>query len=259
MGHSRLGTLPDTKPWRRVVGVLGSGGNVAVIASNTSQAAQGGLDLAESDEGLRHTFWLLSQVVLAARQDDFTSVLKDLGVKVPREPTAFSIVAGFTDAVDNHLRRTHARTDIGEMAQMAAAEAITATLSNKLTGLFDTTHVEVQSAMKDCSTQSGFANLAHDFFSRFTQRFLTYHLSRELANHVGEGRRFTSPSEHTEFVEQLGIHSRQAALIVKQFAGDWYSKANFEGGISPTKAKNFLHVAIDKLRRELNVRGERGG
>lgn len=259
MGHSRLGTLPDTKPWRRVVGVLGGGGSVAAIASNTSEAAQSGLDLAESDEGLRHTFWLLSQVVLAARQDDFQTVLKQLGVRVPREPTALNIVAGFTDAVDDHLRRTRARSDIGEMAQMAAAEAMTATLSGRLTNLFETTHVDVQRAMRDSSTQTGFANLAHDFFSRFTQRFLTYHLSRELANHVGEGKRFASPTEHTEFIDQLGVHSRQAALIVKQFAGDWYSKANFEGGISPTKAKNFLHVAIDKLRRELSVRGERGG
>src|SRR5262249_20313773 len=103
------------------------------------------------------------------------------------------------------------------------------------------------------------ANLSHDFFARFTQRFLTYHLGRELANHVGEGKRFASPTEHSEFIDQLGVHCRQAALIVKQFAGDWYSKANFEGGINPTRVKDFLHGEIGKLRRELKVRGERDG
>jgi hypothetical protein len=259
MGHNRLGTLPDTVPWRRVVGVLSEGGDVAAVATTTSQAAQVGLNLAEEDEGLKHTFWLLSQVVLAARQDDFRTALKDIGVVVPNEPTALNIVAGITDAIDNHLRKTHSRTDIGEMAQMAAAEAVTSTLSGRLTNLFGTTHVEVQNAVRGCSTNVGFAGLAHDFFARFTQRFLTYHLSRELANHVGEGKRFASPGEHTEFIDQLGEHCRQAALIVKQFAGDWCSKTNFEGGITPTKAKNFLHVALDKLRRELQVREERGG
>jgi hypothetical protein len=260
MGHYRLqGPLPDTRPWRKVVGALAGGGDVSLVAITTSQAAQLGLDLADGDEGLKQTFWLLSQVVLAARQEDFRSALKDVGVIVPSEPSALNIVAGFTDAIDNHLRKTRARTDIGEMAQMAGAEAITSTLSSRLTNLFDTTHVEVKEAVRECSTKAGFAYLAHDFFARFTQRFLTYHLSRELANHVGEGKRFASPSEHTEFIDQLGVHCRQTALIVKQFAGDWHSKTNFEGGITPTKAKNFLHVALDKLRRELKVREERDG
>lgn len=259
MGHSRLGSLPDTAPWRRVVGILTEGGDVAAIATTTSQAAQQGLDLAEADEGLRHTFWLLSQVVLAAREGDFRAALNDLGVVVPSEPSVLSLVAGFTDAVDSHLRKTHARTDIGEMAQMAAVEAMTSTLSGKLTSLFETASAEVQQAVRGCSTRAGFADLAHDFFARFTQRFLTYHLSRELAHHVGEGKRFASPTEHTEFIDQLGVHCRQAALIVKEFAGDWYSKTNFEGGVNPTKAKNFLHVAIDKLRRELQIREGRDG
>jgi hypothetical protein len=259
MGHNRVGSLPNTPPWRRVVAVLTEGGDVATIATTTSQAAQVGLNLAESDEGLRHAFWLLSQVVLAARQDDFGSALKDVGVSVPSEPSVLNVVAGFTDTIDHHLRKTHARTDIGEMAQMAAAEAITSTLSGKLINLFDTTSVEVKEAVRSCSTKAGFANLTHDFFARFTQRFLTYHLSRELANHVGKGKRFASPTEHTAFIDQLGVHCRQAALIVKKFAGDWYSKTNFEGGITPTKAKNFLYVALDKLRRELKVREERGG
>lgn len=256
MGHKRLyGPLPNTAPWRKVVSLLAEDGDVAAIATSTSLAAQRGIDLAQVDEGLKHTFWLLSQVVLAARQDRFRATLQDLGVPVSSEPSVLSIVAGFTDAVDKHLRRTQARTDIGEMAQMAAAEAITSTLSRATHSLFDVTSVEVQQAVRDCSTKAGFADLAHDFFARFTHRFLTYHLSRELASHVGAGRRFPSPREHTQFVDQLMVHCSQAAQIVRQFAGDWYSKTNFEGGISPRKAGNFLYVALDKLRRELQIRG----
>jgi len=260
MGHQRLnGRLPDTAPWRKVVGLVADGGDIAAIAGATSQAAQIGLDLAENDEGLKQTFYLLTQVVLAARDSDFQSALREIGVIVPAEATAFNIVAGFTDAIDKHLRKTQSRTDIGEMAQLAAVESITATLSPKLRNLFETTHVDVQQAVRDCSTQVGFANLAHDFFSRFTQRFLSYHLSRELANHVGEGKRFSSPVEHAEFVDQLATHCRQTSLIVKTFAGEWYSKHNFLGGITPTKVKGFVWKAVDKLRNELALRGERDG
>jgi hypothetical protein len=63
MGHSRLGTLPDTSRWRNVVGLIAGNANVAVVADATMDAAQRGLELADGDEGLKQTFWLLSQIV----------------------------------------------------------------------------------------------------------------------------------------------------------------------------------------------------
>jgi hypothetical protein len=227
------------------------------VASATTEAAQHGLDLADGDAGLCHTFYLLTQITLAARQDDLPSALNSLGVKVSSDPGILNIVGGFTEAIDNHLRQTRSRTDIGEMAQMAAAETLTAVLSERSRSLFGTTSAEVKQAVRSCSTQAGFSSLAHEFFSRFTQRYLTYHLSRELANHVGPGRRFDSPAAHTAFVNDLKVHCREAATIVRDFAGHWHSKTNFEGGITPAKARGFIHVALNKLRRELKIRGGR--
>ena len=258
MGHSRLGTLPDTRRWRSVIGLVAENAGVNAVADATMHASQRGLEMADSDEGLRQTFFLLSQLTLAVRQDDFRSALGNVGVDVRGEPGVLNIVASFTEAVDRHLRATRSRTDIGEMAQMAAAECLTSILTERSRSLFGTSAAEVQDATRSCSTKTGFAVLAHDFFSRFTQRYLTYHLSRELPNHVGEGQRFGTPAEHTEFVNQMKVHCREAAVIVKDFAGGWYSKANFEGGISRTKAKGFVHVALKKIRQELKIRGERG-
>lgn len=260
MGHSRLGTMPDTAPFRRVIGIITDGGSVAAIAKATILAALRGLELAKNDEGLKQTFWLLSQIVLASRQADLPAELRQLGMTVPNNFTTLNIVAGLTQSIDDHLRETRSRSDIGEMAQMAAAEALTSTLSTRLKTLFDTTSGDVQQAIRGSSTLVGFSELAHSFFASFTQRFLTYHLSRELANHVGKGKRFASPIEHTEFVDQLSLHCKQAALIVKQYAGDWYSKTKFvEGSITPTKVRKFLHVAIDKLEHEMMIRGNRDG
>jgi hypothetical protein len=257
MGHSRLGTLPDTAPWRKLIGLITGGATVPVVASATAQAAQHGLELADGDAGLCHAFYLLSQLTLAARQENFAAALRDLGLSVPSDPSVLSIVGGFTDAIDKHLRQSKSRTDVGEMAQMAAAESLTSVLSERARSLFGTTAAEVKRAVNSCGTQAGFSDLAHDFFARFTQRYLVYHLSRELANHVGHGQRFNSPAEHTAFVDQLKVHCREAALIVRDFAGRWHSKANFEGGISPAKARGFVHVALNKLRRELTIRGKR--
>ena len=258
MGHIRLGTLPDTARWRKVVGLLADEqASVGAVAGATMEAAQRGLEIASYDEGLSHTLWLLTQIPLAAQQEAFGQALKTAGVTGPAEPSIFDIVGGFSDAVDRHLRQTKGRTDIGEMAQLAAAESLAALCTSKAASLFETTPADVRQAVKGFSTKVGFSNLAHDFFSRFTQRFLTYHLSREISKHVGRGQRFRNPKEHSDFIAHMNTHCRQAAVIVKEFAGGWFSKANYEGGITPRKARNFAYVAMKKIRAELKIRGGR--
>lgn len=247
--------IPNTAPWRKVVGLIAGDADVATVAGATSVAARQGLELAGNDNGLRHTFWLLTQVTLAARSDNFADSLRYCGVDVPLMPSVLDIAVGLNCAVDRHLLETRGRTDIGEMAQLAGAECLTAIRNDRAGSLFGTTAAEVQRAVRSCSTKAGFSSLAYDFFSRFTQRYLNYHLSRELPNHVGPEQRFVTPSEHTEFVGQLRAHCREVALIVRVFAGDWYSKANYEGGISPRKASGFVSAALNKIRAELQIRG----
>jgi hypothetical protein len=130
-------------------------------------------------------------------------------------------------------------------------------LRQRSTHFFETSPDDVQRAARELSTRQGFATLAHDFFARFTQRFLTYHLGRELANHVGGNGRFADPAEHNEFVENLQVHCREAAGIMRTYAGDWYSKANFERAMTPVKARDFVNYTLQKLRKELAIRGDR--
>jgi hypothetical protein len=177
---------------------------------------------------------------------------------VPAGPTVLNLTAGISDAIDQHLYQSRRRTDIGEIALLAATESLSACLTGETADLFGPTRPDVRLGLYGFSTRAGFASFAHDFFARFTRRYLSYHLSRELASHVGEGKRFASPAEHTEFLFELGIHCREAARILRDFAGDWHSKANFEGGITRTKAGHFIRHALRKLRAELAIRGGRG-
>ncbi len=47
-----------------------------------------------------------------------------------------SVVAAISDAVDHHAREHGGRTDLGEMAQMAAVESLTAVVAPALPSLF---------------------------------------------------------------------------------------------------------------------------
>jgi hypothetical protein len=259
MGHLRLDTLPDTAPWRRVVGLLAEGADAPAVAQATTQAALRGLALAHGDEGLFYSFWLLAQVAQASRKTDFATALCDAGLHVTVDPDLFDLVGGFSDAVDQRLHKTHGRTDLGEMAQLAAVESLTELLGRRSATLFGPTSVEVKEAARQLSTERGFAILAHAFFTRFVRRFLAYHLGRELSNHVGGNGRFETPDEHDEFIEQLTVHCQQAALIVRDFAGDWYSKHRFHDDLTLTKARGFVSHALTKLGEELKIRGERDG
>jgi len=255
MGHNRLGALAQTRSWRKVIDLLeDTGSRTAEIASATATAARVGLERAKGDEGLSYSFWLLCQIPLAARQADFGKALRALGLDVPGSPSAFDVAAGFTEAVESHLRQTRGRTDIGEIGQLSAAECLTATATQGQKGLFSAEAENVQNTFGERSTQKNFGFFAQDFFARFANRFLAYHLSRELSNHVGEGRRFGNIAEHEQFKEALELHCRQTARIVREFAGTWHSKTNYESGITPVKAKHFVAHAMTKLSDELSRR-----
>jgi hypothetical protein len=216
-------------------------------------AAQRGLEAAAQDKGLVYTIWLLTQLPLAARSPDFEARLRKLGLDVDAagSPSLLEVTGAFSDAVDARLRRTGGRTDLGEMAQMAASEALTVLGTPTNGSLFDTAAPSAQEELAAFSTTRLFSELATEFFARLTTKYLTYFLSRELSNYVGAGGRFASIDGHAEFDKALALHCRQASRIVEEFSGGWFSKNHFKGRITQEKAGGFAHVALKKLRAEL--------
>jgi hypothetical protein len=112
MGHLRLGKLPNTKKWRHVVALVAGENSALQVAHATMEAAKRGLEVASTDEGLRHAVWFLTQIPLAAKQEDFTGALKKVGISVPTDPTVLDIVSGFSEALDRKLQKSRNRTDI---------------------------------------------------------------------------------------------------------------------------------------------------
>jgi hypothetical protein len=252
MGHIRLGRLPRTRTWRQVVDLIDDKDSSApAIARATLRASEKGLEQAPNDSALVQSFWLLTQLPLCARAANYTGELRRIGIAVSSDPTLMELVGAFSDAVDAHVRGVGGRTDLGEMGQMGATETLAGHVGQRSDSLFGSTPEDVKRALGGLATPKQFSRFARDFFARLTQRYLTYFLSRELSNHVGPDRRFTSIDARNEFNEALTLHCRQASKIVEAFAGSWFSKTNYEGGITPEKAAGFVHVALTKIRNEL--------
>ncbi len=259
MGHVRLGVLPKSRKWDKVVEELRLGANAEEIAELSADAAEASLKKAANDPVFLHSFWLLTQIPLAARGPDFVGELRRLGVQVPDRPGLIDVVAAISDAIDQHARVLGGRTDLGEMAQMATVESVTALVGPSLPSLFGPTSEEVQRAIGRLASGDRFSGLAREFFARLTQRSLGYYLSRELNRHIGDGERFATDTARARFDQALDQHCREASLIIEAFAGGWYGKNVYQGdGLTPDAIRKFAPVAFRKIRAELGKRRDAG-
>ena len=125
MGHQHLGTLPGSRKWRQVIDLISGGADVQDVAAATSAAAENQMADASNDAAVKHAVWLLTQIPIAARQEDFASELRKLGLRVGDRPSLIEVAAAMTDAVDRYVAKTGGRTDLGEMAQLSAVESLT--------------------------------------------------------------------------------------------------------------------------------------
>jgi hypothetical protein len=254
MGHIRLKRLPATRKWREVVGLLLAGAPVEQVAFASSDAAEAALHGARRDPVLAYSLWLLTQLPLAARAPDFEDAAWRLGLYIGSEPSLLEVVGAFSDAIDRKTAGASDRTDLGEMARKAATESLTAIAGADLPSLFGPAPEDVRLALAKLAAPDRFARLARDFFARLTRHHLDYYLSRTLADQVGTGHRLLTIADHSAFNSALDQHCREASRIVESFASGWFSKTNYQGGITPEKARNFAFVALGKISAELRQR-----
>jgi hypothetical protein len=253
MGHQHLGPLPRTRSWQEVVALVEHGAPAPQVANAAIRAAERGLLRINRDAGAIETVWLLTQLPFAARSRDFEDALLRCGLRVPNEPALLDLVAAFSRAVDDRLAATGGRTDLGEMAQMAAAETLAGLLGERTDSLYAVTHDEVRRALAGLHTAKQFGLFAKQFFGRLLFKALDYYLSRVLPGQVGGGRRFDTLAQLRRFTDILETHCMQAAVIVQRYFGESTAARMWRGGITREGARDLAHGAVHKLIQELRV------
>lgn len=256
MGHIRLGPLPATRKWKQVVGLIAGGAGAAQLATATVNAAEAGLKAAPNDHGVIETYWLLMRLPLAARSANFAAALRDCGLSVSDAPGLLEVVTAFTTAVDARMPDGRHRTDLGEMAQNAAAETLTAVVGERTRNLFGTAPEDVRREFAALATARQFGTLARQFFTRFSFKCLNYFLSKALPDQTGPGKRFRTVADQTKFTDALHTHCHEATKVVERYAGEWFALHNFQaaGDITREETQRCLGHAITKLTREFRNR-----
>lgn len=229
-------------------------GSPAQVADATMEAAQDQFLGASADPAVVHVVWLLTQLPDAARSADFAPALAALGISVKGQPSALELASAVGRAVDDHLASLgKPRSDLGEMARLAAMETLASATMDRAPGLFGPNPEATRDAVARIGTEHQFGAFARSFFARLTERTLVHYVSRELPLHVGPDARFQTASQQQQFQEAVALHARQASKIVETFAGGWYSKARFEHDLTPERTGRFVSYAMTKLRAELRM------
>jgi hypothetical protein len=266
MGHVRLGPIPKSQKWQTVVALFTAQApieplqqatlqpSVSIVAARALDAAQIGLDKALDDPGLAYTFYLLTQLVLTSRQQDWESNLRPFNVQITPDAGLFDLTAEVHAAIDAYLLQRNAQTDVSELAQRSAGGALTTLVGPRSVTLFGSGRDELQQAVRAFSTPSGFAELSQRFFGNFVAQYLNFHLSRITASHVGTDS-LSSVGDITRFNEALYLHCYQSARIIHDFSREWFSKTEYVEGITLDNSAGFMAIAIKKIQAELRLQG----
>lgn len=243
--------LPNSKPWRHVLGLIDAGGSTREVAGQAARAAENALSQASNDPAFQATAEILVALPLAARGPGFSGYIQDLGV----DYEALSSRAAFLAALSSALDRTTATTDLGELARMELVRALSSEFDARLPALFPETPADVRTALGGLAGGKGFAGFARQFFAGLTHQALSYYLSRALAAQTGEERRFSNDADRVRFEQALRQHAWEASVIVEEYAAGWYGKNIWQGdGPTPDNIRRFASYAFTKLRRELGRR-----
>jgi hypothetical protein len=254
MGHLRLGRLPKTLQWQNVVGLLiYAADDVQAVARATSVAANSRLQQLGSDPVLAECFWLLTRLAAASRETDFVGALARIGVSGPASDSALGFVSQVTHQMRDVVAGSPESGPFGEIASLAFRRALMETVAQHGRSLFGSSVDDIQHALRSHSTADQFGDLAWRFFGDYLARTLKFFVEKELSNSVHAGAQLNTIDDSIRFSEELDVFTRQSARIMEDFAGDWFSKHNWEarGEISSEEAQAFVAVALRKLRAEL--------
>lgn len=251
MGHERVGALPHTKLWRDVVAQIaassGSEADVAGLARSTIENVRSRFRRLHRDDGVLAAFQFLVALSRSASAETGTS--SRLDIDLDSNPSTLRIVAELRSWVDSHQEST----EYAEIAKKAAADSIAlwSEQQKQQPALFPH-EGDSKEIWRRAYNGAGFCEVARLFFSKFTERYLNYFLSREASavlNDAGERDRLSSQLQ--EHVDGVSKYAFETSRITQSFAAGWFNRHARDRAPSEEELEGFLSMAFGKMREEM--------
>jgi len=247
MGHERVGALPKTQPWEKVVRSIadfaGDEQQSQNIANQTLENVQDRFESIQRDPNVRDAFKFLTE--LAGSGEAGRPAIPELA----ENPTAFTIAR----ALDSSIRHESGSSEYAAIAKAAATDAIANwyVQNAQQPSLFGTAEQNAD-IWRKAGTAEGFCEISRLFFAKFTERYLNYFLEREAsAVAVNVERRQLLQRQIADRVDSISRHAFETAKITQSFAAGWYNRHAKDKTPTNEEITGFLAIAFGKLREDL--------
>ncbi len=253
MGHERIGILPKSKTWRKVVSKISecpSDPNaVGQVANQVLINVKDKFINIEQDKGIIAAFKFLVLLSYSSKSSDPATTLQAEGVSINNLGSPLQIAKAASDWIEQNKQSS-------EYATVARGAVIDAMVlwqkqhDNKQGSLFEK---ETKDMWREAANGGGFCELSRLFFSKFTERYLKYFLEREASatlNTISDRNTFNANLE--KHVQDISQHAFETSKITQSFAAGWFNK-NVKNGIpSDSQVEGFLSIAFGKMKSELS-------
>ncbi len=253
MGHERIGILPRTTRWRKIVAELAkfptAEDNVPQLASGTLECVRTRFREIHKDTGVQATFEFLVGLAATGGTGEPPPEWSNLPVDFTNNSSPLRIAQALRTWVSGREDSLEYRS----LAERAATDAITAWHSGQTEqGQLFGSSADVANVWKRAANGAGFCELSRLFFAKFTERYLNYFLEREASAALPtiEDRERFREQLH-QHVDQVSQHAFETAKITQSFAAAWYNRHARRGRPSQREVEQFLSRAFGKIREEL--------
>lgn len=253
MGHDRIGFVPRTVRWQRVLSDI-NGYSVGAVDAGTIgkrvfENIRNRLENIAEDKGVNAAFTFLVAMAYSAKQEAQEGEWMNRGIQLPLDPTEFQVAKQISKSVERNFESK----EYGEIAKASAIDTISTWYKKyKVEGedIFGARKT-AKEIWQEASDGSGFCELSRIFFSKFTERYLSYFIEREAGAHLGDWDQLGNlRRDLAANIDTLSKYAFETAKITQSFAAGWYNKNTKEGLPSSRQIRGFLLLAFDKLREE---------
>ena len=252
MGHERLGALPRSKSWQRIVAEISEFSSeskyVKHLANATLKNVRTRFARASQDKGVKAAFQFLVALSVAASPDEAVASTSCPQIDLRRGSSPLKLASSLRDWVNQHRQSS----EHAELAQRAGTDAIALWVKLHDQPTMFPGHDPVPDLWRKTATGSGFCEISRLFFARFTERYLKYFLDREASAALSSiQQREDFAYCITQHIDEISGHAFETARIAQSFAAGWFNKHARSGMPSGEVLEHFLSYAFGKIREEL--------
>lgn len=254
MGHERIGYLPKSKKWRKIVEEIAKysteDDSISKIAHQTTKNIILLYNSIATDHGVLAAFKFLILLSQSGGRNESSQFLANQGISLPTNFNLLELSRAiskfiYTDADSNEYSTFASHALIATVSQWIRKNQVQQKI---IFGGNQNSFEDWSSA----SNGSGFCELSRMFFSNFTDNFLRYFLEREASANINNlFDRDSFNKKLYEHVDEVSKYAFETSKITQSFAAGWFNKNAINEIPSDEIIQKFVSFCFQKLNSEI--------